>query len=185
MPVADHCDSRHGAESCSALLLIVPSDLCRGSCSAAHMAAPRTTSLNSLSDDVLDAIFLLLPSKDRCSFMHLSRCCWRIIDTTYLGFTSMLAYLTVVQLFCFPPVICRAGPVPQVCRRWHRITAQPSMWQTVDMTPRHPSVVPWLRQRSSSLRHLTLHVRRCNCHCTMPSCCMAWPWPRKPHPTLL
>ena len=37
------------------------------SCSAAHMAAPRTTTLNAMGDDVLGVIFMLLPPMDRCS----------------------------------------------------------------------------------------------------------------------
>ena len=56
------------------------------------------------------------------------------------------------------PAVFRAGSLPLVCRKWYRITAHPSMWSTVDMTPRDSSVVPWLRQRSQGLRHLTLHV---------------------------
>jgi hypothetical protein len=47
----------------------------QGSCSAAHMAAPRTTTLNSMGDDVLEAIFLLLPPKDRCRFISSGRTC--------------------------------------------------------------------------------------------------------------
>ena len=64
-----------------------------------------------------------------------------------------------------PASYCRAGSVPLVCRKWYRITAHPSMWPTVDMTPRDSSVVPWLRQRSQGLRHLLLHV---SIECAVP-----------------
>ena len=77
------------------------------------------------------------------------------------------------QRLCSPAVF-RAGSLPLVCRKWYKITAHPSMWSTVDMTPRDSSVVPWLRQRSQGLRHLTLHV---SIECVVPpvplsSCCM-------------
>ena len=54
--------------------------------------------------------------------------------------------------------LCRAGSVPRVCRRWHRITAHASMWPVLRLTPRDSSVVAWLRQRSPGLRHLILQV---------------------------
>jgi hypothetical protein len=65
MHVADYCACRHSAHdhvqrSSSPSIRHV-----QRSCRAAHMAASRTTTLNSLGDDVLGAIFLLLPLKDR------------------------------------------------------------------------------------------------------------------------
>ena len=54
--------------------------------------------------------------------------------------------------------VFRAGLVPRVCRRWHRITAHPSMWPTLDIKPQDSSMFAWLRQRSPGFRHLTLHV---------------------------
>jgi hypothetical protein len=116
--------------------------------------APPCTTINSLGDDMLGAIFLLLSSLDRCSFAFYQNTALRPVQNCQ---GSARVFGAGVQCLC-SAYSCRAALVPLVCRKWYRITAHPSMWPTVDMTPRDSSVVPWLRQRSQGLRHLTLHV---------------------------
>jgi hypothetical protein len=60
---------------------------------------------------------------------------------------------------------CRMRALPLVCRRWHKIMADASMWPVVDVEPRDDHDSPdadnmavWLQRRSPGMRELTLRV---------------------------
>jgi hypothetical protein len=125
------------------------------------MAAASPATLDSLSDDVLGAIFLLLLPMVRCNCGASGTECKRTINSCP-GSACESRACACVQCPCsVASRTRRAGHVPRVCRRWHRIMARASMWPEVCVTPRDSSVVAWLRQRSSGLRQLTLHQVRC------------------------
>lgn len=125
------------------------------------MAAAGTTTLDSLSDDVLGAIFLLLIPMVRCSCEAFGKTCRRTVSSCP-GSAYELRVAACAQCPCSAAYRARrAGLVPRVCRRWHRITANASMWPDWCLAPRDSSVAAWLGQRSSGLRHLTLHQVRC------------------------
>ena len=87
----------------------------------------------------------------------------------------MSAYGCIQSVLWLPCKLCstvfRVKALPLVCRRWHKIMSDVSMWPCVNVEARGKvqhvsSLSTWLRQRSPGIRELTLRVSiQCGCTC--------------------